>query len=52
VGQQEAAEGKGLITQRLRIPQGGIAQLFGALRQLYQLRRVQRIGKTKHPFLT
>jgi hypothetical protein len=26
--------------KRLRIPQGGIAQLLGALRQLYQLRRV------------
>jgi len=41
--------GKGFITQRLRIPQAN-SQLFGALRQLCQLRRVSASVKPKRPF--
>ena len=36
----------------VRVPQCGIAKFFGTLCQLDQLRRGQRIGKPKHPFLT
>ena len=52
VGQQKAAQSKVLITQYLGISRRGVAEFFGALCQLHQLRWAEHIGKPKYSFFT